>query len=91
MTMKKKNGWELTTGMIEVLWKENIGTRVRIEGAVFVSLAAVKEAVGERELHKHDSIPTYDSHAAEGCITCIENRKISDLLSSLGISDKDHE
>ena len=32
----KKYGWELNTGMYEIFWVNDIATKVRIEGVIFV-------------------------------------------------------
>jgi len=37
----------------------------------------------EKELHKHNSIPTYIDDVDEGCSTCIRNKAISDYEAFL--------
>ena len=48
------------------------------------TLAEVKERVMKmEELHTHNSIPSYTADLDEGCIICLKNKNLEDLLSEL--------
>jgi hypothetical protein len=41
----------------------------------------VKEVEGMKKLHKHNSIPNYTDEVEEGCVVCLENKAITDVIS----------
>lgn len=43
----------------------------------------VEKVRGMRELHKHNSIPCYTGDENEGCITCVKNKTLDDVISLL--------
>ena len=65
----------------EKAWNKNR----KVDQAIQSILQGLRE---KQELHTHDSIPTYTSEAENGCVTCIRNQCIADLLREWGISDE---
>ena len=65
-------------------WREEDGDPVLNEAEE--KIKALIES--QKELHKHDSFPCYVGEEKEGCIICIKNKVISDIIKRLFRSSK---
>lgn len=50
--------------------------------------ALVEKVRGMRELHTHNSIPSYTADADEGCVTCIRNTALDAVISLITNREK---
>jgi len=58
------------------------------EGSRYTIKELKKKVEGMRELHTHNSIPSYTASLDEGCSTCIRNQAIDDFITILEEGEK---
>lgn len=55
-----------------------------ISSLLAAQIQSFREKVeGMRELHRHNSIPSYTADVDEGCINCIKNAALTDILNQI--------
>lgn len=73
---KKYEDWVLHSGMYEVFWQKETGQKVRIEGAEFVAIETIREAIANYVRGEGCSCCESDDHK--------DHREILGKLLSIG-------